>query len=69
MMIEVILLLTGKGKQALLESNLPGISCSTGMVKERIGKNQPLFQQIIPRVGCLKKLNQKNSVSTAILYF
>jgi hypothetical protein len=27
-------LLTGKRKQALLESNLPGISCSTGMVTE-----------------------------------
>ena len=68
-MTEVILQLTGKRKQALLESNLPGISCSTGMVKERIGKHQPLFQQIIPRVGCLKKLNQRNSVSTAVLYF
>ena len=69
MMREVILQLTGKRKQALLESNLPGISCSTGMVKERLGKHQPLFQQIIPRVGCLKKLNQKNGASTAILYF
>jgi hypothetical protein len=68
-MRDVILQLIGKWKQALLESNLSGISCSTGMVKERSGKNQPLFQQIIPRVGCLKKLNQKNGVSTAILYF
>jgi hypothetical protein len=39
------------------------------MVKEGLGEHQPLFQQIIPRAGCLKKLNQKNSVSTAILYF
>jgi hypothetical protein len=38
MMTEVILQLTGKRKQALLESNLPGISCSTGMVKEKVGK-------------------------------
>jgi hypothetical protein len=68
-MTDVILHLTGKRKQALLESNLPGIYCSTGMVKEGLGKHQPLFQQIIPRAGCLKKLNQRNSVSSAVLYF
>lgn len=56
MITEVILQLTGKRKQALLESNLSGISCSTGMVKEKVGKHQPLFQVAIPRVGCLKKL-------------
>lgn len=48
---------TGKRKQALLESNLPGISCSTGMVKgeaEKIGLS--LFLEFIPRAGCLEKL-------------
>jgi hypothetical protein len=68
-MIPVTLLLTGKRKQALLESNLPGISCSTGMVKESVGITNLSFQMVIPRVGCLKKLKQKNSVSTNILYF
>jgi hypothetical protein len=68
-MAGVILQLTGKRKQALLESNLPGISCSTGMVKERVGTTNLSFQRIIPRAGCLKKLNQRNSVSTAVLYF
>jgi hypothetical protein len=56
-MREAILQLTGKRKQALLESNWPGISCSTGMGKERLGKHRPLFPQIIPRVGCQKKIN------------
>ncbi len=54
-MMDVILQLTGKRKQALLESNLSGISCSTGMVKEGLGNTNPSFQQIIPRAGCLKK--------------
>ena len=61
MMVRVILQLTGKRKQALLESNLPGISCSTGMVKESVGNTNLSFQWIIPRVGCLKKLNKKTA--------
>ncbi|WHZ06331.1 MAG: hypothetical protein OJF59_000083 [Cytophagales bacterium] len=68
-MTHVLLHLTGKRKQVLLESNLPGISCSTGMVKESVGNTNLSFQWIIPRAECLKKLNQKNSVSTAVLYF
>jgi hypothetical protein len=57
----VTLQLTGKRKQALLESNLPGIPCSTGMVKESVGNTNLSFLWIIPRVGCLKKLKQKTA--------
>jgi hypothetical protein len=32
-----------KRKQALLESNLPGITCSTGMVKGVGGSSAPYF--------------------------
>jgi len=66
MFTQVTLQLTGKRKQALLESNLPGISCSTGMVKESVGNTNLSFKRIIPRVECLKKLNQKNSLSNAV---
>jgi hypothetical protein len=68
-MTKLTLHITGKRNQALLESNLPGISCSTGMVKESVGNTNLSFNRIIPRKGCLKKLNQKNSASTAVLYF
>jgi hypothetical protein len=60
-MAYITLQLTGKQKQALLESNLSGISCSTGMVKESVGNTNLSFQGIIPRVGCLKKLNKKTA--------
>jgi hypothetical protein len=45
-----------KQKQALLESNLPGIVCSTGMVKWGWRLLQPLLFGIIPRVYAFKKL-------------
>jgi hypothetical protein len=60
-MTEVILQLTGKRKQALLESNLPGISCSTGMVKEGLGKHQPLFSTDHSKSRMPKKTQSKKT--------
>jgi len=45
-----------KRKQALLESNLPGLTCSTGMVKRDWGKPDLFLFSDHSKSRCLEKL-------------
>jgi hypothetical protein len=51
-----ILQSTGKRKRALPEGNSPGISCSTGLVKERKGIANLSFYRPNQEQNALKKL-------------
>jgi len=57
---------TGKRKQALLESNLPGISCSTGMVKEGLGNKPASLSTDHSKRWMPKKTHYKSSESSAV---